>query len=208
MAAGEVVVPGDFDGDNKADVAVWNASSGLWTYWRSIDGTQVTPAYWGGSAWTDRPATGDYDGDGKTDIAIWRNQANANGLTEFWIILSSNSNIWSVEFGVPGDIPVQGDYDGDGKTDFAVVRPSNGNWYFLKSEAGYGFSVSSGPAFSASDDWPVPADYNGDSKTDIAVWFKATGEWFIVDSQTQESRSEILGRPNEKPVQAFNVFKQ
>ena len=52
------------------------------------------------------------------------------------------------------------------------------------------------------------SDFDGEGKTDIAVWFKATGEWHIVDSQTSETRSEILGRPDEQPIQAFNVMKQ
>jgi hypothetical protein len=36
-------------------------------------------------------------------------------------------------WGVEGDIPVPGDYDDDGITDLAVWRPSEGNWYIIRS---------------------------------------------------------------------------
>jgi subtilisin len=66
----------------------------------------------------------------------------------------------------------QFDYDGDGKADISLFRPSNGIWYLLNSQTGFG-----GLQFGASGDKLVPADYDGDGKTDVAVFRNDT--WFI-----------------------------
>lgn len=57
-------IPGDYNGDGKADIAVFRPSTGLW----AVKG--VTRAYFGGSG--DTPVVGDYNGDNRSDIAIFR----------------------------------------------------------------------------------------------------------------------------------------
>ena len=72
-------MPADYDGDGKADVAVYR--SGAWFIVNSSGGTQVVG--WGGAA-QDIPVPADYDGDGKTDVAVFRNGA--------WFILRSSDS--------------------------------------------------------------------------------------------------------------------
>ena len=62
-------VPGDYDGDGKADIAVFRRSTGVWYIINSRTGTGSSYA-WGGSG--DMPVPADYDGDGKADVAIFR----------------------------------------------------------------------------------------------------------------------------------------
>ncbi len=64
------------------------------------------------------------------------------------------------------------DYDGDSKSDISVFRPSNGIWYLLNSQSGFG-----GLQFGAAGDRLVPADYDGDGKTDVAVY--RDGFWYL-----------------------------
>jgi hypothetical protein len=67
-AAGDVLVPGDYDGDGRDEAVVWRRSDLTW-YGRDMV-TGATTRWTFGSP-TGVPLPADYDGDGRLDLAYW-----------------------------------------------------------------------------------------------------------------------------------------
>jgi hypothetical protein len=136
----------------------------------------------------------DFDADGKTDLSVF--DLNSGASPDFRILRSSNEQLSSAQWGTAGDKPANADFDGDGKTDLAVYRPSEGNWYILRSLDG-GVVVT---RFGAASDLPVPGDYDGDDKADVAVFRTDAGVWYIARSVDGATTAVQFGIAGDKPV--------
>ena len=166
-------VVGDWDGDAKADVAVYRAGTTAGAqsnfYYRPSGSPatnfRVIPFGVNG----DEAVRGDFDGDGKLDATVFR-PSNA----VWYIAQSSNGQPTSGVWGLATDKRVAADYDGDGKTDLAVFRPSDNTWYMLGSAAGNVLYRQWGTA----GDTVVPADFNGDGKTEPTVYRSSDQRWY------------------------------
>jgi uncharacterized delta-60 repeat protein len=162
----------DFDGDVKADIAVYRPSEGNWYILNSSNQNYSIVNF--GIA-EDKPVPADYDGDALSDIAVYRPSSGT-----WYILRSSDLQVQILRFGLAEDIPSQNDFDGDGKDDVAVFRPSTGVWYWLNSSDG---SVGA-RQFGSSQDKPVANDFDGDQKADLAVWETSTGKYKYQSSLT------------------------
>jgi len=158
-------VVGDYDGDGRADVAVYRGGAqSVWYYRGSLTPANITSVLWGQAG--DFPAPGDYDGDGRHDFVIQRSAGG--GQAAFWRRQTTAGND-VVIFGTPTDEIVPGDYDGDGKTDIAIARGVSGqiHWWHRRSSDGAAVMTIFG---ASATDFPTQGDYDGDGRTDQAIW--------------------------------------
>lgn len=183
---GDVVVPGNYDGDKHTDYGVFR--NGVWYIQKSSNGSvQVTSFGLAG----DKPVQGDYDGDGKTDIAVWRESNRV-----WYVLRSSDGNFSAYQFGAAGDRALAGDYDGDGRFDYAIWRPSTGVWYILQSTNGEAMITS----FGLNGDTPLVGDFDGDKRADISVFRPSSGVWYYLNSSNGSFGYRSWGLSSDKPV--------
>ncbi len=193
-SAGDLPVPGDYDGDGRPDLGVWRASSGAWSVLLSTydyDAGHGLQRRWGVGAAGDVPVPADYDGDGFADLAVWRPS------TGDWHVLKSSEaysydSALKINWGPSGEgnVPVPADYDGDGRADLAVWNARTGDWYVLKSGDA---NQDRSPAMvhlgvAAAGDIPMPGDYDADGRAEPAVWQAPGGTWAELPSLRDVSR--------------------
>ncbi len=191
---GDEFTPGDFDGDNSTDVAIWRPQPGLNSAFYILQSTTGTLRTENFGLSTDDPSViGDYNNDGKDDIAVYRGGA-ASGNPSFWYWRTVlNGPVSNVQWGQNGDFPAPGDYDGDGSSDFVVQRNAGGGqarfWIRLATGA-----ISS-TVFGTPTDVLLPGDYDGDGKTDLATVRGSGGQilWSILPSGGGPYTSTFFG---------------
>lgn len=169
---------GDFNGDGKSDIALYQAQYGRWfvafnNYGTQNSFTQANGTYTVQSWYTDWgtgsgnvPLIGDFNNDGKSDIAYYQSQYGRwyvayndySTYNRFDVASGTATNgSWLTDWGTgPGMTPLLGNFS-TGPHDIGLFDPSLGRWFVAFNDYGTAqrFTQTDGPyaAYSWYDDW-------------------------------------------------------
>lgn len=185
------MLSGNYDSDNKTDIAIFDPASGIW-YIRHSDGTPDRSVPFGWS--TTIPIGGsDFDGDNKTDLAIFD-----TGSGRWYIRPSSGGVDWNIPFGWGSTLPIGGmKYDDDNRADLTIYDVNNGHWYIRPSKGGRDADI----LFGWGSTIPIGGGYyDNDNFTDLALFDKNTGNWHIRHSSGIADTNVSFGWGSVIPV--------
>jgi hypothetical protein len=179
-AAAWVPLAGDWNGDGKTTVGVFDLATATWYLKNnSTAGAPDVAAFrYGAPGWI--PVVGDWDGNGTGTIGV------VDPVTMTWYLRNSNQpgapDIAPFRYGASGWTPVAGDWDGNGKTSIGVVD-SQGRWYLRNSNTAGAPDVA-------------PFRYGG------ARWRPVVGDWDFPALPEHSADGEGPGAAGVPPLTA------
>ncbi|VTR30922.1 Uncharacterized protein conserved in bacteria [Actinobacillus pleuropneumoniae] len=168
---------GDFDGDGRDDLFLWDDVTGIAAIAYSSGGSFSPPLIQHEVSVRGNdmmPCIGDVNGDGLDDLVVWD---SASGACQVWLSSVTRLRHAGVWYSAkdPLDSPlsmVLGDVDGDGLEDLVLVQPASGKWFILYS-SGTAFGRQEecfGPWAAGEQTTPFLADLSGNSRVSLLAW--------------------------------------
>ncbi|MCL6611288.1 MAG: DUF2334 domain-containing protein [Peptococcaceae bacterium] len=181
-----VPLAGDFNGDRRDDLLVFDPAGGTFRLaWN--EGGRLVPA--GEEVPVPaglrpvQPAVGDFNGDGLDDLAV-HDPENCRIGVFFSTGRGFKRAAWQYidQIGGEGQKLVAGDFNGDKKSDIAILDAAIGEGRVLLAGRSGGFTAAENPWLTdrgVGKGWhPFSSDINGDGFDDL-VFYSRTGHWRV-----------------------------
>ncbi|BAZ40804.1 FG-GAP repeat-containing protein [Calothrix sp. NIES-4101] len=197
----KIIMTGDFNGDNKADIFWRNTATGENSIWlrngfNDFDLNSKQTITYAPISW-DMVATGDLNGDNKDDL-VWRNQTTGESGVWFMDSFTVNPQFFSNKV-IPTDWEITGVgyFDTDNKADVVwrnKVTGENALWLMDGAQLKQARFITT----ITDKNWKIVAvnDSNNDGKDDILWRNQATGEialWFVDTTKLDGDNFSITG---------------
>jgi hypothetical protein len=181
------VTTGDFNGDGKLDLAVFNQNctntcnpatvsillgNGSGTFQPHVDYSESTA----GSGFL---AGGDFNGDGQLDLAVSNDSANAISVFLGRGDGTFQSPIVSPAGFEPAGLTV-GDFNGDGKLDLVVENINSSTGAVLLGRGDGTFQSPISYSQPSTPGFPITGDFNGDGKLDLVIPAQNYGDVYVM----------------------------
>jgi hypothetical protein len=165
-------VVGDWDGDGRDTVGVYNPASRRFSFRPQLlsdDPIVTTPPIGQFGA---VPVAGNWDGVGGDEVGLyepWSGQYHFYGL--------AGAEVRPAQaIGSAGDLPIVGDWNGDRADEVGTYSPRGRTFAKVLPDGTVHAKV-----FGQAHDTPVAGDWNGDGTDDIGA-FRPSGNLFVLDS--------------------------
>ena len=193
--AGDAIIPADYDGDYKADLAVTrNLPDGSKLWIPNHSGlVPAQPVSWGFAG--DTALSADMDGDLKSDFVVVR----AVGNQLLWLVRTANGVALEPRlFGFTGDQPIVGDFRGLGRAQIGVRRSSSG--FVLHIIAGEQPFV-----WGLDGDISTAGDFTGDGKLEQTAWRTVNAQGYFFTRGIGGGVARPFGVLGDTPLDPLGV---